>query len=107
MGGDGRDGAICNSVTQAGCGNAGSAHTGSQMAFLDWSITTNTIAQTLNTRAGQTYTIIYWVAGGHANSLSVTFGGTTLFSGTSPPNGVTFLLPITCRIPSPRRPHRR
>jgi len=69
-------GAICNN-TGAGCGSAGVAHTGSQMAFLDWS-----------TVIGQTYTISYFAAGTQPNFLEVTFGGSTLFNGTSPVNGV-------------------
>ena len=58
------------------------------MAFLDWSNTLNTISQTLITVIGQTYTISYFVAGTHPNFLEVTFGGATLFNGTSPTNGV-------------------
>jgi hypothetical protein len=81
-------GAICNDITFAGCGNAGSAHTGNQMAFLDWSNTLDTSTQTLTTFVGQDYTISYWVAGSEANFLEVTFGGSTLFDGTAPTNGV-------------------
>jgi hypothetical protein len=81
-------GAICN-VDGDGCGNAGDAHTGTQMAFLDWSNSFNTITQTLTTVVGQTYAISYWVADEHPNSLEVTFGGSTLFDGTAPTNGVT------------------
>ena len=81
-------GAICNN-SGAGCGNAGDAHTGSQMAFLDWSTTPNTIAQTLSTVVGQTYEISYWVADGEPNFLKVTFGGSTLFDGTAPTSGVS------------------
>jgi hypothetical protein len=81
-------GAICNDVTFAGCGKAGVAHTGDQMAFLDWSTTLDTTTQTLATVAGQNYTISYWVAGSQANFLEVTFGGSTLFDGTAPTNGV-------------------
>jgi hypothetical protein len=77
-------GAICNAVSQAGCGNAGPARTGSQMGFLDWSDSFNTIAQTLATDVGQAYTISFWVFGDHANLLNVTFGGSTLFDGTVP-----------------------
>jgi hypothetical protein len=80
-------GAICNN-SGAGCGSAGVAHTGSQMAFLDWASNPNTIAQTLTTVIGQTYTISYFVAGSQANFLEVTFGGSILFDGTSPTNGV-------------------
>ena len=80
-------GAICNN-SGAGCGSAGVARTGTQMAFLDWSSTLNTISQTLTTVIGQTYTISYFVAGTHPNLLEVTFGGATLFNGTSPTNGV-------------------
>ena len=58
------------------------------MGFLDWSNTFNTITQTLTTVIGQTYTISYFVAGTNPNFLEVTFGGSTLFSGTSPTNGV-------------------
>lgn len=76
-------GAICNN-SGAGCGNAGLAHTGTQMAFLDWSNTFNTITQTLTTVIGQNYTISYWVDDTQANSLSVTFGGSTLFNGSAP-----------------------
>ena len=79
-------GAICNN-SHAGCGNAGVAHTGSQMAFLDWSTSYNTITQTLPTVIGQTYTISYWVADGQPNFLQVQFGTSTLFSGTAPTNG--------------------
>lgn len=80
-------GAICNN-SGAGCGSAGVAHTGSQMAFLDWSTTLNTTTQTLSTVIGQTYMISYFVAGTQPNFLEVTFGGSTLFNGTSPTNGV-------------------
>ena len=80
-------GAICNN-SGAGCGSAGVAHTGTQMAFLDWSNTFDTITQTLTTVIGQTYTISYFVAGTQPNFLEVTFGGSTLFNGTSPTNGV-------------------
>src|SRR5215831_21034784 len=80
-------GAICNAVTFAGCGNAGPANTGSQMAFLDWSTSFNTITQTLTTVPGQTYDISYWVFDAHANSLEVMFGGSTLFNGTAPTGG--------------------
>ena len=80
-------GAICNN-SGAGCGSAGVAHTGTQMAFLDWSNTFNTITQALPTVIGQTYTISYFVAGTQPNFLEVTFGSSTLFNGTSPTNGV-------------------
>ena len=80
-------GAICNN-SGAGCGSAGVAHTGTQMAFLDWSNTLNTTTQTLTTVIGRTYTISYFVAGSQPNFLEVTFGGLTLFNGTSPTNGV-------------------
>ena len=80
-------GAICNN-SGAGCGSAGVARTGTQMAFLDWSSTLNTVSQTLTTVIGQTYTISYFVAGTHPNFLEVTFGGATLFNGTSPAAGV-------------------
>ena len=80
-------GAICNN-SGSGCGSAGVAHTGTQMAFLDWSTTLNTVTQTLTTVLGQTYTISYFVAGTQPNLLDVTFGGSTLFNGTSPTNGV-------------------
>src|SRR5215469_3850536 len=80
-------GAICNN-SGAGCGLAGVAHTGTQMAFLDWSNTSDTTSQTLNTVAGQTYTISYFVAGTHTNSLIVTFGSSTLFDGNAPSGGV-------------------
>jgi hypothetical protein len=81
-------GAICN-ISGAGCGSAGVAHTGSQMAFLDWSTTLDTITQSLATVAGQSYTISYFVAGSQANFLEVTFGSSTLFDGTAPTNGAT------------------
>src|SRR5271166_1626524 len=81
-------GAICNDITFAGCGNAGSAHTGNQMAFLDWSNTLDTTTQTLTTVINQDYTISYWVAGSDANFLEVAFGGSTLFNGTAPAGGV-------------------
>jgi len=80
-------GAICN-ISGAGCGKVGPAHTGTQMAFLDWSNTFYTITQTLTTVIGQTYTISYFVAGTHPNFLEVMFGGSTLFNGTAPANGV-------------------
>jgi len=54
------------------------------MAFLDWSTTFNTISQTLTTVVGQSYDISYWIFGDHPNLLQVTFGGSTLFSGTAP-----------------------
>jgi hypothetical protein len=79
-------GAICN-VSGAGCGSAGPAHTGSQMGFLDWSDSLNTISQTLTTDIGRTYTISFWVAGDQPNFLNVTFGGSTLFNGTAPTTG--------------------
>lgn len=81
-------GAICNN-DGAGCGSAGVAHSGFQMAFLDWSDTFDTTAQTLTTIVGQEYAISYWVAGTQANLLEVTFGGTTLFDGTAPTDGVS------------------
>jgi hypothetical protein len=81
-------GAICNDITLAGCGSAGSAHAGNQMAFLDWSNTLDTTTQTLTTVIGQDYTISYWVAGTEANFLEVAFGGSTLFDGTAPTGGV-------------------
>jgi hypothetical protein len=81
-------GAICNN-SGAGCGSAGVAHTGTQMAFLDWGNNTlNTITQTLTTVMGETYTISYFVAGSEPNLLEVTFGGSTLFNGTAPTGGV-------------------
>lgn len=80
-------GAICNN-SGAGCGSAGVAHTGTQMAFLDWSNTLDTVTQTLTTVIGQTYTISYFVAGAQPNFLEVTFGGSTLFNGTAPTGGV-------------------
>lgn len=80
-------GAICNN-SGAGCGSAGVAHAGNQMAFLDWSNTLDTTSQTLTTVSGDTYTISYFVAGTRSNSLTVTFGGTTLFSGLVPNTGV-------------------
>ena len=58
------------------------------MGFLDWDDKLNTITQTLTTVIGQTYTISYFVAGTNPNFLEVTFGGATLFNGTSPTNGV-------------------
>jgi len=76
-------GAICN-ISGAACGNAGPSNSGSQMAFLDWSTTFNTISQTLTTVVGQSYDISYWIFGDHPNLLQVTFGGSTLFSGTAP-----------------------
>jgi hypothetical protein len=79
-------GAICNN-SGAGCGNVGFANTGTQMAFLDWSGSLNTITQTLTTVIGQTYSISYWVDDERANLLQVTFGGTTLFDGTAPTGG--------------------
>jgi hypothetical protein len=81
-------GAICNN-SGAGCGNAGDAQTGTQMAFLDWSTTPNTITKTLSTVVGQTYAISYWVADERPNLLEVTFGGSTLFDGTAPTNDVS------------------
>jgi hypothetical protein len=80
-------GAICNN-SGAGCGSAGVAHSGTQMAFLDWSNTFDTITQTLTTVIGQTYTISYFAAGTQPNVLEVTFGGSTLFNGTAPTDGV-------------------
>src|SRR5215469_14104965 len=80
-------GAICNN-SGAGCGSAGVAHAGNQMAFLDWSNTLDTTSQTLTTVSGDTYTISYFVAGTRSNSLTVTFGSTTLFSGLVPNTGV-------------------
>jgi hypothetical protein len=80
-------GAICNAVTLAACGSAGPAHTGDQMGFLDWSNSFNTISQTLSTVTGQEYAISFWVLAAHPNLLQVTFGGSTLFNGTSPTTG--------------------
>jgi PEP-CTERM motif len=80
-------GAICNN-SGAGCGSAGVAHTGTQMAFLDWDDSLNTITQSLTTVIGQTYTISYFVAGSQPNFLEVMFGGSTLFDGTAPSSGV-------------------
>jgi hypothetical protein len=69
-------GAICYNSGD-GCGNAGAAHTGTQMAFLDWSDTFDTLSQTPTTAIGETYTISWFVAGTHPNFLEVTFGGST------------------------------
>lgn len=80
-------GAICNN-SGAGCGNAGVAHSGNQMGYLDWSNSFNSLTQTLTTTVGQTYAISYWVADTHPNLHSVSFGGSTLFSGTAPVNSV-------------------
>jgi hypothetical protein len=90
---------ICN-ISGAGCGNAGPAHTGTQMAFLDWSESLNTTTQTLTTVIGQTHSISYWVDDGQANFLNVTFGGSTLFNGTAPSSGITCSIPL---IPLQRR----
>jgi hypothetical protein len=84
----GGTGAICNGISHLGCGNAGVANTGTQMGYLDWSNTYNTITETLTTVIGQTYTISYWVADTNANFLQVQFGTSTLFNGTAPTNGV-------------------
>ena len=78
-------GAICNNNGN-GCGNAGSAHTGTQMAFLDWSNSFNTITQTLTTVIGQDYLISFWVDSDHGNLLQVSLGGSTLFDGTATPS---------------------
>jgi len=59
------------------------------MAFLDWDGSTDTISQTLTTVSGDTYTISYFVAGTHSNSLTVAFGSSTLFSGVIPNSGVS------------------
>jgi hypothetical protein len=67
------------------------ANSGAQFAYLDDSNTVNTISQTIATIVGQSYSISYWVADNQPNSLSSSFGGTTLFSGTAPTNG--FSLP--------------
>jgi len=75
-------GAICNDNGN-GCGNAGTAHTGVQMGFLDWAGTFNTVAQTLTTVPGQTYTISFFVRSDHENLLEAAFGGSTLFDGTA------------------------
>jgi hypothetical protein len=79
-------GAICNN-DHSGCGNVGVSRAGAQMAFLDWSDSFNTIAQTLSTVIGQTYTISYWVSDFHPNFLEVAFGGSTLLDGTAPTSG--------------------
>ena len=66
----------------------GVPHTGSQMLYLDFGSSVNTVSQTLTTTIGQSYLISYWVADTNANSLSSSFGGVTLFSGLAPTNGV-------------------
>jgi hypothetical protein len=61
------------------------------MAFLDWSDSFNTMTQTLTTTIGETYTVSYWVASDHPNLLQVTFGGSTLFDGTAPTTGGSYV----------------
>ena len=64
------------------------AHSGNRMAYLDWASAPNSIAQTLATAPGQSYTISYFVADSAPNSLEVSFGDQVLFDGTAPTAGV-------------------
>lgn len=66
----------------------GISHSGNQMVYLDFEASVNTISQTLTTVVGQSYTISYWLADTSPNTVIVTFGGQTLFNGTSPTNGI-------------------
>jgi hypothetical protein len=75
--------AVCNSSDFSGV-----PHSGSQMAYLDWSNTVNTVSQTLTTTVGQSYLISYWVADNVPDTFSVSFGSQVLFDGTAPTNGV-------------------
>jgi hypothetical protein len=70
-------------------GSTRSAHSGNQFAYLDDSDSVNTLTQTLATTAGQSYLISYYVADTAPDSLTVSFGGQTLFSGTAPTGGIS------------------
>ncbi len=62
----------------------GTAHTGNQFGDLDAGFAVNNLYQSLTTTPGGTYTISFWFSddvGG--NALTVNFGSTTLFSGTT------------------------
>jgi hypothetical protein len=75
-------GAILNSGDGQGV-----PYDGTQFAYLDAGYGLNTLAQTLMTSVGQTYTVSFYVADTYPNLLEVTFGGTVLFDGTAPTNG--------------------
>jgi len=72
-----------------GNGTGNVSHSGNQFVYLDWGLSSDTLSQTLTTVAGQEYAISYWVADIGPDPLQVTFGGSTLFSGTAPTGGVT------------------
>ncbi len=67
----------------------GVPHSGSHFAYLDYGYGLNTISQDLTTTPGQAYTISFYVADTAPNFLKATFGGTVLFVGTAPANGVS------------------
>jgi hypothetical protein len=64
------------------------ANSGNRMAYLDWAFAPNSVAQTLATVPGQSYTISYFVADSAPNSLEVSFGNQVLFDGTAHTAGV-------------------
>ena len=66
----------------------GAPHSGNQFVYLDYAFTLNTLAQTLTTVAGQSYTVSFWLADDAPNAVVVKFGNQILFSGTAPTNGV-------------------
>jgi hypothetical protein len=65
------------------------AYSGAQAADLDTGYDGNTLSQTISVGAGQSYILSYWVADTSPDLLIVTFGGTVVFDGVSPVEGVT------------------
>lgn len=92
--------------------NSSSAHSGNYGAYFGQVGSTGTLSQLLNTVAGQTYTVSYWLSnlGGPTDSFSASIGGNVLqtfsnsnafqyfnFSFTAPVNGSPSLLEFTFR----------
>ena len=92
--------------------NSASAHSGNYGAYFGSVGSTGTLSQLLNTVAGQTYTVSYWLAnlGGPTDSFEASIGGNVLqtfsnsnafqyfnFSFTAPVSGSPSLLQFTFR----------
>ncbi len=92
--------------------NSSSAHSGNYGAYFGQVGSTGTLSQLLNTVAGQTYTVSYWLSnlGGPTDSFEASIGGQVLqtfsnanafqyfnFSFTAPVSGSPSLLQFTFR----------
>jgi hypothetical protein len=65
------------------------AHSGNHFADLNYASTLNSLTQTIPTIPNQTYILSYWNADTSPDPLTVSFGGSAIFSGNAPTAGVT------------------